>query len=129
MTGLVIVGHGSYGTAIHAALAMLMGENEGVTYIDFGPGDDINTLAAKLEEAAGQYAGEVLFACDLAGGSPFRQAAVLCTRRPGTFAVAGLNMAAYAEMLNNLDMGAEELLELGVEVTQSTILRFPEKAQ
>lgn len=128
MAALVIVGHGGYGTAIGQALEMLMGPAEGVTYLNFTAQDDINTLAASLRQAAALYEGEVLFACDLAGGSPFRQAAMLCLERPGAMAVAGLNMAAYAEMVNNLELPAEELLELGIEVTQSTILRFPEKA-
>lgn len=128
MAGLIIVGHGGYGTAIRQTLHMLMGKTEGVAYLDFTEDDDINTLAAKLKEAAAKFDGEVLFACDLAGGSPFRQSAMLSVERPGTFAVAGLNVAAYAEMVNNLELPAEELLELGVEVTQSTILRFPEKA-
>lgn len=128
MTKLVIVGHGGYGTAIKNTLAMLLGDTEGVLYLDFGPKDDINTLAQKLKDAAEGDGGEVLFACDLAGGSPFRQSAMLCLERPGTMAVAGLNVAAYAEMVNNLELPAEELLELGIEVTRSTILRFPEKA-
>lgn len=127
MTRLVIAGHGNYGTAMAATMAMLMGESDGVAMVDFGPDDDINTLTAKIEAAA-DYDGEVLFACDLAGGSPFRQSAMLCTRRPKTFAVAGLNVAAYVEMVNNLEMPAEELMELGIEVAQETILRFPEKS-
>lgn len=129
MTGLIIVGHGAYGTAIEKTLCMLMGTTPGVSYLDFTEKDTIETLAEKLKDKAGQYEGEVLIACDLAGGSPYRQSCLLCTQRPGTLAVVGLNMAAYAEMANNLNLPAEELLEFGVEVAQNTIARFPEKAK
>ena len=128
MTNLIIIGHGGFGSAIKNTLGMLLGETEGVLYVDFNKEDDLQILIGKIDDAAAQCGGEILFACDVAGGSPFRQCAIKCIDKPGWMAVAGLNVAAYSELVYNLDMPVEELLELGMEVTLSTVVRFPEKA-
>lgn len=131
LSRLIIVGHGGYGTAMKNTLAMLVGETPGIVYVDFNLEDDLNTLIAKLQDALASCGDdEVLFACDVAGGSPFRQCAVLCLRAPGRyFAIAGLNVATYAEMAYNLELSAAELLELAEETARMTVARFPEKQQ
>jgi len=125
MTNLIVIGHGGFGSAIKKTLGMLLGETDGVIYVDFNKEDDLQVLIKKIDDAAAQCEGEVLFACDIAGGSPFRQCAMKCIDRPGWMAVAGLNISAFSEMVYNLDMPVDELLELGMEVTHSTVSRFP----
>lgn len=127
MTNLIIIGHGGFGSAVKNSLGMLLGETEGVVYIDFNKEDDLQILIGKIDGAASQCEGNILFACDISGGSPFRQCAIKCIDKPGWMAVAGLNMSAYSEMVYNLDLPVDELLELGMEVTHSTVARFPEK--
>ena len=127
MTSLIIIGHGGFGTAVKNALGMLLGETEGVIYVDFNKEDDLQTLIGKIDNAVALCNDEILFACDIAGGSPFRQCAIKCIEKPGWRAVAGLNISAFSELVYNLDMPVEELLELGMEVTHSTVARFPEK--
>ena len=128
MTKVIITGHGGYATAVQNNLKMLMGEVEGYYYVDFNPEDNLGSLDEKLEGAIKRCGdNEILFACDLAGGSPFRQAAMLCLEHENRLAIAGLNSAAYAEMVYNLDMPLEALAELAIETTKSSILRFPEK--
>ena len=127
MTSLIIIGHGGYGTAIKNVLNMLMGElDENVLFIDFNPEDDINSLNAKIESAVEKCKEDILFACDIAGGSPFKQCAALCIGKHGRIAVAGLNVIAYAEMANNLDMTAGELLEAALEAVKIGVVYFPE---
>ena len=126
MTNLIIIGHGGYGSAIKNTLGMLLGETEGVIYVDFNKEEDLQTLIGKIDDAAALCDGEALFACDVAGGSPFRQCAIKCIDGQGKMAVAGLNVAAYCEMVYNLDLPVDELLELGIEVTHSTVARFPD---
>ncbi len=88
-------------------------------------------LTEKLQKALESCENDdVLFACDVAGGSPFRQSAILCLQAPGKyFAVAGFNVAAYAEMAYNLELSAAELLLLGEETAHAAIMRFPESQQ
>ena len=127
MTNLVIIGHGGYGSAMRNTLEMLLGQTEGVLYVDFNREDDLQTLIGKIEATVALCEGELLFACDIAGGSPFRQCAVKCIGKPNWMTVAGLNIAACAELTYNLELPVGELIELGMEVTRSTMLRFPEK--
>lgn len=126
MTNMIVIGHGGFGSAIKNTLGMLMGEMPGVIYVDFNKEDDLEVLIQKIKDAVAQCGDEILFACDLAGGSPFRQCAMLCIDKPKYRAVAGLNVSAFAELVINLDMSVDELAELGVETTQTTVKKFPE---
>jgi PTS system N-acetylgalactosamine-specific IIA component len=128
---LIIVGHGIYGTAAQKTLAMIIGETPGIFYIDFNIEEDLESLIGKLNAALSQCDdNEVLFACDIAGGSPFRQCATLCLNAPGKYyAVAGLNVAAYAEMAFNLGLSVSELLDLAIETAHAAIMRFPQEAE
>ncbi len=126
MTKVVILGHGGYGTAMKRNIAMLIGELEDYYYIDFNEQDDIPALQEKLRGAL-EWAGDsgVLFCCDLAGGSPFREAAAICAEHDGYCCVAGVNTSAYTEISFNLELSASELADMACEVARSTILRFP----
>ncbi|MCE5234996.1 MAG: hypothetical protein ABFC62_02170 [Clostridiaceae bacterium] len=129
MTNVVVLGHGGYGTATERNLNMLVGAPEAFRFIDFDEQDDLTVLQQKiaavlsgLEENA-----QVLFACDLTGGSPFREAAALCLLHEGWVTVAGLNTAAYAEMTFNLDLCPLELAEMAMETAKQAIMVFPQK--
>jgi PTS system N-acetylgalactosamine-specific IIA component len=95
--------------------------------VDFNREDNLDSLKRKLYDAMDLCKNEnILFACDLTGGSPFKQCAMICAEHPGHITVAGLNMAAYAEMVYNLDLSVEELTSMAVETAHMSILRFPE---
>ncbi|MEG1858320.1 MAG: hypothetical protein RR216_06230 [Pseudoflavonifractor sp.] len=128
MTNIIVTGHGGYAAAVKGNLSMLTGRTENMTFVDFNPGEDLDTLIAHLTEASQACGdGELLFCSDLTGGSPFRQSAVLCAGHPGWITVAGINAAAYAEMVFNLDKSAEELAEMAISVTKMTVARFPKE--
>ena len=128
MSKVIVLGHGGYATAVKRNLAMLVGEIEGFYYVDFNEEDSLDILKGNIE-AALREAGEeeILFACDLAGGSPFRTAAVMCTEHPGWAVVAGVNVSAYSEMSFNLELPAAELAEMACDVARETIMMFPPK--
>ena len=128
MTRVIVTGHGGYATAMKRNLAMLVGELEGFYYVDFNEADSLDILRNHLDEVLSQIGdGDVLFACDLAGGSPFRTAALLCTEHPNWAVVAGINTSAYSEMSFNLELSAAELAELACEVARETIMMYPSK--
>ncbi len=129
MTNVIVIGHGGYGTAMKNNLAMLVGELEGFRYIDFNPEDSLDILKGRMDEALAQVdeGADVLFACDVAGGSPFRTAATMCLEHPGWAVVAGINTSAYSEVSFNLELSALELAEMACDVARETILMFPAK--
>lgn len=74
MSKVIVTGHGGYATAMRRNLAMLGGELEGFYFVDFNEEDSLDILQDHLDQVLAQFSPEeeVLFACDLAGGSPFR---------------------------------------------------------
>ncbi|MCD7748962.1 MAG: PTS sugar transporter subunit IIA [Oscillospiraceae bacterium] len=128
MTKVIVTGHGGYASAMRRNLGMLVGELEGFFFVDFNEEDSLETLQAQLDQALAQVGDDqVLFACDLAGGSPFRTVAVICSAHPDWAVVAGINTSAYSEISFNLELSAYELAELARDVTQQTILIYPPK--
>lgn len=125
MTKVIIIGHGGYGTAIKNNLKMLMGEVENYFYIDFNIEDDLDILDKRISEAIGPSMDiDVLFACDLTGGSPFRQVCLLASEHPNFVVVAGINTAAYAEMVYSLSLPPRELAKLAIETAKEAISVF-----
>ncbi|MCD7844320.1 MAG: PTS sugar transporter subunit IIA [Oscillospiraceae bacterium] len=126
MTKVIVTGHGGYATAIRRNLGMLIGELDGFYFVDFNEEDSLEILQNQLDQALAQVGDDqVLFACDLAGGSPFRTVAVICSAHPDWAVVAGINTSAYSEISFNLELSAYELAELARDVTQQTILIYP----
>ena len=126
MSKVIVTGHGGYGTAMKRNLGMLVGEMAGFYFVDFNENDSLDDLHKKLGEVLGGLPGEdILFACDLTGGSPFRTAAMMCMEHPRWAVVAGVNTSAYSEMSFNLELPPAELAKLACDVARETIMMFP----
>lgn len=126
MTKVIVCGHGGYAEGIKKNLSMLLGETEGFFYIDFYPEEDLSDYEARLDQVIKECGGEqILFACDIAGGSPFRTAAVKSAENPAYCTIAGINTSAYSEMVYNTDMDAKKLALLAADITRETIQIFP----
>lgn len=127
MTKVIILGHGSYGTMIQENIKMLVGEIDGFYFIDFNITDDVNILKNKVSQIIDKIPTEpILFACDLTGGTPFREACLLASSNQNYIVVGGLNTAGYCEIAYNLHLSPNELAKLGVEVSKESIMIFPE---
>ena len=109
-------------------MRMLVGDCADFLFVDFNEKDDLNTLKDKIRDALKAVGdSDVLFACDLTGGSPFRESAMICAQHPNYAVVAGLNTSAYTEMTFNLEMTPMQLAELGADVAKQAIMIFPPK--
>lgn len=125
MTKVIVLGHGGYGTAVKNNLGMLLGELEGFYYIDFNPGDDLNDLDQKIKEViSGHEDDPILFACDLTGGSPFRQACLLAVEHNNMVVVAGINTSGFADIAYALDLSPLELANQAMEASKEAIQVF-----
>ena len=125
MSKVVVMGHGGYATAMKRNLAMLVGEMEDFYYIDFNEEDSLDILQGKLNELLAGIEDAVLFVCDLAGGSPFRTAALCVSEHPGWAVVAGVNTSAFSELSFNTELTPAELAKLAIDVTKDTVMVFP----
>lgn len=124
MCKLIIAGHGSYGTSIRRSLHMIFGETEGIFFIDFTEEDSADTLRQKLEEAVSQCGSDsILFCCDIAGGTPFNECVRLSLQEPSWETVAGLNLAACADLaLSCSGITALEAAQQAETVTKESVL-------
>lgn len=128
MTKVIVTGHAGYATAMKRNLAMLVGELDGFYFVDFNEEDSLEILQGHFNEVLAEIGDDpVLFVCDLAGGSPFRTAAVLSSEHPDWAVVAGINTSAFSEISFNLELSARELAEMACDVTRETILMYPPK--
>lgn len=125
MTNVIVIGHGTYGTMIRESLKMLVGTPEGFHYLDFAIGDDLEALKSKLKDTVARIQNDpILFACDLTGGSPFREASLIVSEHPKYAAVAGLNMAGFSEMVYNLELSPLELAQVAIGASRESMIIF-----
>lgn len=125
MTKVIIIGHGGYGSAMKRNINMLVGETPDFIYVDFDEEDDLEILRGKLGAAMNEAGDcDLLFACDLSGGSPFREAALICSEHENYAVVAGLNTSAYTDMVYSLDLNPLELAQQAAGVARETILVY-----
>ena len=68
---------------------------------------------------------EIIFTCDLAGGTPFKQAVLLTMKNKKYRVVAGLNTGAFSEIAFILDKPVDEVVEIAIEAALNSIFRFP----
>lgn len=126
MTKVVVLGHGGYGSAMRRNIEMLAGEQEDYFYVDFNEEEDRDTLLGKIHAVLEQVGeNDVLFCCDLVGGTPFNVAAELCAEKSNYCCVGGLNTMAYLSMQYELESNAFELADMACGVAKEAVMRFP----
>jgi len=125
MTNVVVLGHGGYAEGIQKNLKMLMGDLKHFYFLDFYPNEDLETFKQKLHELIEKNGlKQVVFICDLTGGSPFREACMLSIGKPEMQVVSGVNTSAISEISFMLDESPIEIAKTCVEVTKQSVLHF-----
>ncbi|GKU31609.1 PTS sugar transporter subunit IIA [Clostridium folliculivorans] len=129
-TTVIIVGHGNYGTGIGTSLKLLAGDNIGVEFVDFLEEDSDISLKDKIRKTLeNSEATQILFVCDILGGTPFKTCVELSMEGTNMEVTAGCNLGAILETVLLKDtMEIKELAENIVNCTKDTTVRF-EKAK
>ena len=126
MTKVVVLGHGGYGSAMRRNIEMLAGVQEDYYYLDFNDEEDQEILKAKIDAVLQQVGDhDVLFCCDLVGGTPFNVSAAICAEKSNYCCVGGLNTMAYLSMQYELESSAFELADMACGVAKEAVMRFP----
>lgn len=126
---------GTHGVAAEQLLRtteMLIGEQENVSFIDFVPGENADTLfdkyTAKLTEL--NTAAGVLFLVDTWGGSPFNAASRIVNEHDNYDIVAGVNIPMLVEtfMCRDDNPSMDELITVALETGRGGVraLKFKE---
>ena len=100
MTHLVIATHAHLADALRDAAGMLLGDVQGVSAVNFVPGQTVAELIAQYTQIVEDTPDtEVLFLVDLFGGSPYNAAVQFIAGRTGFDVVSGVNLPMLLETL------------------------------
>lgn len=122
---------GTHGVAAEQLLRtteMLIGEQENVSFIDFVPGENADTLfdkyTAKLSDL--NTSAGVLFLVDTWGGSPFNAASRIVNEHNNYEIVTGVNVPMLVEtfMCRDDDPSMDELIAVALETGRGGIRAF-----
>ncbi|MDC9588674.1 PTS mannose transporter subunit IIAB [Xenorhabdus sp. XENO-10] len=120
MSIAIMIGtHGAAAEQLLHTTEMLIGEQENVSYIDFVPGENADTLFDKYNKKLESLDTEqgVLFFVDTWGGSPFNAANRIVVDKDNYEIITGVNIPMLVEafMCRDDDPSMEELVSVALE--------------
>ena len=125
MIGLLVTGHGNFASGLTSSIDLIAGPQTNYAAVDFD-GNGTEKLENDLKNAYAQLAdcdGIIVFS-DLAGGSPFKTAALLGADNPKVRVLAGSNLPMLCEiamartMIDDLDTLVATALSVGKDGVQ-----------
>lgn len=128
MIGLIVTGHGNFGSGLTSSLHLIAGEQENYKYVDFTKEvdelrDDLNKAMDELKDCEG-----ILVLSDLVGGSPFKTAVEVGFPRGNVEVVGGTNLPMLVEISMTRkfmeDATALSLAEAAVMTGKEQIVRY-----
>ncbi|MBU3108097.1 PTS fructose transporter subunit IIA [Clostridium gasigenes] len=120
---IALMGHGNYATGIKSTIKSIVGPTVGVNYIDFLEEDSSENLMEKATKVVEENKGNnIVFICDILGGTPFNTAVKISLENKAIGVVAGCNMNAIIEMVIGKDsFQLEELTDELVNRTKNSV--------
>lgn len=128
MIGLIVTGHGNFGSGLTSSLNLIAGEQEQYQFVDFTK--EVDELRADLENAmnALKDCEGILVLSDLVGGSPFKTAVEVGFARGNVEVVGGTNLPMLVEISMTRkfmsDMSVKDLADAAVNTGKDQILRY-----
>ena len=129
MIGLIISGHGHFATGLESSLTLIGGKPTHFYALDFIEGATTETLEAAMVDAIedlNQTCDGIIFATDLAGGSPFKSACIVASNYENIEVLAGANLPLLIElnMMRQFESDVVGLADQVVNTGKEQILRF-----
>lgn len=123
---IILCGHGNYATGMQSTLELLAGKNQDLFFVNFTVDDSDITLKEKLSVLVEDNKdSEILFVCDIIGGTPFKIAAEISNSSEKMELVVGCNIGGILEMVFMKDsLSLKELADNMVEQSKNSTLRF-----
>lgn len=119
---LIVTGHGNYASGIQSTVKLLAGGLNGVSFIDFTGDMNEKSLSEKFV-AEIKDDDQIVFICDLLGGTPFKEAVKLSMSMDKEISVTcGCNVGSIMEVglqLAGFDGTSKELADKLVSVSQN----------
>ena len=101
---IIITGHNNFASGILSSLTMIAGVKDNVYAVDFLSSDNDDTLEDKFNKIISDNKdSEILFTCDLMGGTPFKLASKLAFTNDNYEVVTGINLGGLIDTSMKLD--------------------------
>lgn len=125
-TIFIICGHGNYGTGLQSSIELLLGQNTDLNYIDFMSEDSDITLKEKILKVINDNLNsQILFICDILGGTPYKVSAEIANYNENMEVVAGCNIGSIIEAcFQKNDLLITDLAEHIVDLSKNSTARF-----
>lgn len=129
MSIAIIIGtHGAAAEPLLRNAEMLIGDQENVSFIEFRPGENADTLVEKYKGCLAQLdtTKGVLFLVDTWGGSPFNAATRIANENDNYEVITGVNVPMLTEtfMTRDDDPSLTELIEVALEAGSGGVKAF-----
>ena len=128
MAGIIVTGHGTFGSGISSGVNLIAGQQENYGYVDFLSEDSLEDLTAKLEAAVKKLDDtSVLILTDIAGGSPFN---VSCKLKLAGIkdmeVVGGVSLPVLLEicMMRDADSSVGQLVDVAMDASKDALVHF-----
>ncbi|BBK10369.1 mannose/fructose/sorbose PTS transporter subunit IIA [Klebsiella quasipneumoniae] len=91
---IVVITHGSSAEPLCKTAEMIVGQQENLAVLDFYPGENVDSLAIKINKSLRQLNTDngLLFLVDVFGGSPFNAAMLVSSAQRYSDVVSGVNI-------------------------------------
>ena len=101
---IIITGHNNFASGILSSLTMIAGAKDNVYAVDFLSSDNDESLEGKFNKIISDNKdSEILFVCDLMGGTPFKVASKLAFTNDSYEVVTGINLGGLIDTSMKLD--------------------------
>ena len=101
---IIITGHNNFASGILSSLTMIAGVKDNVYAVDFLSSDNDESLEGKFNKIISDNKdSEILFVCDLMGGTPFKVASKLAFTNDSYEVVTGINLGGLIDTSMKLD--------------------------
>ena len=135
MRGIILVGHGSFGTGLTSSLDLITGRPENYYYHDFLQDISQEDLTKTLQTSIYQLSrcDEILIATDIVGGTPFKTAVMLALGNSKLTVVSGVNLPFLLSVhfgLMDDTTPISEIVDATINEARDSLFRFdPESFQ
>ena len=101
---IIITGHNHFASGILSSLTMIAGAKDNVYAVDFLSDDNDLSLEGKFNKIIDENKdSEILFVCDLMGGTPFKVTSKLAFTNDSYEVVTGINLGGLIDTSMKLD--------------------------
>ncbi|MGL4589007.1 MAG: PTS sugar transporter subunit IIA [Mycoplasmatales bacterium] len=123
MFDILIVGHGTFATAMQSSLELIAGKQHKLICINFDKETSMEQLEHKIEEIYDQLDKKLIVLADLVGGTPFNLSVLLKKERDIEI-IGGVNLPLLLEIITIQNDYKADSLEKIIEIAKGSIKKF-----